>query len=128
MAHMASPLDPTFQQAQRERLVALARQLDADLRLGRAKLEQDVADEHVVGDRKDDADHVIQASVDSAELERDLVERAAVAAALQRLDSGHYGLCTDCGEPIAVPRLAAQPWAVRCLACQSRAEQRSPRG
>lgn len=125
---MASPLDPSFLRAQRDRLQAMARQLDADLRAGRAKLEEDVADEHVVGDRKDDADHVIQAGVDSAELERDLVERAAVAAALQRLDSGHYGLCIDCAEAIAVPRLAAQPWALRCLACQSRAEHRSPRG
>lgn len=119
-----SVLDSSFQQAQRLRLQELARRLDADLARGRAKLDDDVADQHVVGDRKDDADHVIQAGVDSAEFERDLAERNAVTAALARLDSGRYGLCTGCGEPIAAERLLAQPWAARCLACQARAEQR----
>ena len=35
-----------------------------------------------------------------------------------RMRSDTYGLCTDCGKPIAAGRLAAQPDAMRCLGCQ----------
>jgi len=45
--------------------------------------------------------------------QRDLVE-----AALARLDSGEYGICVECERPIAAKRLAAVPWASRCVACQ----------
>jgi DnaK suppressor protein len=40
--------------------------------------------------------------------------------ALERLDSGEYGLCTDCEKPISPKRLRAIPWASRCVACQER--------
>jgi len=43
-------------------------------------------------------------------------------AALNRVADGSYGLCVDCEEPIAARRLAAVPWAARCLACQEDAE------
>jgi len=45
-------------------------------------------------------------------------ELAQCEAALQRLDEERYGDCVDCGEPIAWPRLLAQPAAERCAACQ----------
>ncbi|KAA1373578.1 TraR/DksA family transcriptional regulator [Aeromicrobium fastidiosum] len=40
-----------------------------------------------------------------------------VAAALQRLDAGTYGVCEVCGEPIPPGRLEARPVARRCVAC-----------
>jgi DnaK suppressor protein len=40
-----------------------------------------------------------------------------VRAALDRLDSGDYGLCLDCDEPITTKRLDALPWAECCVAC-----------
>lgn len=43
-------------------------------------------------------------------------------AALGRVEDGTYGLCMDCEEPIAPRRLAAVPWACRCLACQEYVE------
>lgn len=43
---------------------------------------------------------------------------AEVQAALARLSAGTYGQCTDCGEPVAPQRLAVQPAARRCLACE----------
>lgn len=39
--------------------------------------------------------------------------------ALQRLDEGTYGLCSECGRPIPEKRLEAIPWAVRDLACEA---------
>ena len=43
-----------------------------------------------------------------------------IDAALDRLVSGEYGICTECGHPISAKRLAAIPWAGCCIACQER--------
>lgn len=43
--------------------------------------------------------------------------------ALGRLADGHYGECTDCGQPIAEARLEARPAARTCIRC---AERRRP--
>ncbi len=45
-----------------------------------------------------------------------------IAKALQRLDEGTYGECSECGELIAVKRLEADPAAPLCIACANRAE------
>jgi DnaK suppressor protein len=37
--------------------------------------------------------------------------------ALRRIDAGTYGRCEQCGRPIAADRLAARPFARRCIAC-----------
>jgi len=47
---------------------------------------------------------------------------AELDAALQRLDSGSYGSCVDCGGAIAKARLEARPSATQCLACAEREE------
>ncbi|MGC2940698.1 MULTISPECIES: TraR/DksA family transcriptional regulator [unclassified Brevibacterium] len=44
----------------------------------------------------------------------------AVAEALTRLDEGTYGICCDCGMPIAEARLQARPYAAKCVDCASR--------
>jgi DnaK suppressor protein len=48
--------------------------------------------------------------------------RNQVDEALRRLDEGTYGLCEDCGRPIAPERLKAIPFARRCVECQRNAE------
>lgn len=40
-----------------------------------------------------------------------------VNAAIQRLESGIYGYCTECDEPISFPRLKAYPDATMCVEC-----------
>lgn len=46
-----------------------------------------------------------------------------VLAALKMIDSGDYGFCRQCDEPIGFPRLSAQPEANLCLSCQDKADQ-----
>jgi DnaK suppressor protein len=58
-------------------------------------------------------------------LQRDAGELEQVLAALQRVDTVDFGRCRDCAEMIDWSRLEAEPQALRCLACQSRAEQAS---
>ena len=45
-----------------------------------------------------------------------------IDAALARLVAGSYGLCEACGDPIALARLQAVPFATRCVPCQSARE------
>jgi DnaK suppressor protein len=41
--------------------------------------------------------------------------------------TGQYGLCVECGEEIPVEWLLAQTTAIRCTACQTKAEDRHGR-
>ena len=75
-----------------------------------------------VFDRKDEAADASAEEVVDAEERRDLGELAEVEAALRRLDSGTYGDCGACGEPIPLQRLLAQPAALRCVRCQTEFE------
>jgi DnaK suppressor protein len=49
---------------------------------------------------------------------------ADIDAALKRIEEGTYGICTNCGEPIAVERLEALPWATLCIDCKRDRERR----
>jgi DnaK suppressor protein len=68
--------------------------------------------------------------VDLAQSDREVLDLAAIDAALARLDAGAaggYGLCTDCGAEIPLARLKLEPQALRCVACESRRERSQPR-
>jgi len=51
-------------------------------------------------------------------LELDTRSLARIAAALERIQNGDFGLCLECEEPISPKRLGAAPWAEYCLHCQ----------
>jgi DnaK suppressor protein len=59
-----------------------------------------------------------------AVLDRGRGIQAQVDEALCRMAAGRYGLCAACGQPIPPARLRALPFAVRCLQCQERLEER----
>src|SRR3954471_19533937 len=44
----------------------------------------------------------------------------AIEEALVRMDKGTYGICRDCGEPIAPARLNAIPWTRVCISCKEK--------
>jgi len=57
-----------------------------------------------------------------------LVERAnRLAAALERLSAGEYGVCEECGEAIAPARLKVMPEVTTCVRCQDRLERSASR-
>jgi len=94
---------------------------------------QGSGDERVVGlrnrlDETDDwavADSL--AELDIAGLRHTLNDLTEVDAALARLRDDTYGICIDCGEPIAPARLSAYPTATRCIECQETYEARPGR-
>ena len=44
----------------------------------------------------------------------------AIEEALERIQRGTYGVCRDCGEPIAEARLRGCPWARVCITCKEK--------
>jgi DnaK suppressor protein len=44
----------------------------------------------------------------------------ATDEALQRMEKGTYGICRDCGDPIAQARLEAIPWTRVCIECKQK--------
>jgi DnaK suppressor protein len=46
-----------------------------------------------------------------------------LTAALQRIETGEYGTCVECGQPISPARLRALPEVETCVACQEQIER-----
>src|SRR5712671_5984817 len=44
----------------------------------------------------------------------------AIEEAFTRIENGTYGMCRDCGEPIAEARLKAIPWTRVCITCKEK--------
>ena len=50
------------------------------------------------------------------------IELKRIAAALRRIDSGEYGECLSCGEPIQAGRLEIDPAVTQCISCAEKNE------
>ena len=110
--------------------------LDADPRVTLLRLRQTIVEEleatlealqeirQLRADRSDDDEHDPEGAPLSGEWSRlESRHRAAqqrlreVQDALTGVDSGRYGVCVRCHQPIAPGRLAARPAADRCVRC-----------
>ena len=63
-------------------------------------------------------DELAAINVDRLARDLKLIDRA-----LADIESGRYGTCVECDEPIAPKRLKAMPLATRCVECQARSER-----
>ena len=109
----------------RKLTAAQLRELDAELRAERARLERSIGSAPTPDDDGQpagvslgslipgDTDGGLRVALHS----RAHTHRDAIDAALQRLADGTYGRCTGCGEPIPFGRLIVMPESARCLAC-----------
>lgn len=117
---MSTDLSHTFEaqlRAMRHELLARLQERRGGTR-GRADAAAEVRDtaieKHLRADEAFDLGVVLE--------EREVAELLAIDQALQRIADGSYGLCVECGVPMPTARLHAQPTALRCVACQTRAE------
>ena len=55
--------------------------------------------------------------------DRDREKLAEIEEALERIKNGAYGICDECGEPIAEARLMALPFTKVCIDCKSKHER-----
>ena len=83
----------------------------------------DMAAEHDVRSFDDRAHAISERNDEFAMNEHETAELGDIEAALERLDAGTYGQCTDCGVTIPPERLNAYLTAKRCIDCQTLAEQ-----
>lgn len=86
--------------------------------IGRAEAAADVRDQQSGDWTQVDSERDLAMALD----EREAEAMNAIDAALQRIASGNYGLCIDCGVDIPTARLHANPTALRCVGCQDKAE------
>ncbi|MGB8467993.1 MAG: TraR/DksA C4-type zinc finger protein [Candidatus Babeliales bacterium] len=57
----------------------------------------------------------------------ELAEYNMIKQALQMIELGTYGVCTDCEQPISEKRLKLYPNATRCINCQELVEEKQKR-
>ena len=74
-------------------------------------------------DALDQIQHAVERELALGTLARESSGLRETRAALRRIDQGSFGNCMDCEEEINLKRLAAVPWAARCIACQERADR-----
>ena len=113
-----------FERKLRERLGALREDNSAALLRADAETYGELAGQVHDVEAESLADPLTE--VNLAVLSRDVREVREIDAALERIASRSYGLCSDCGEPIGTERLEVDPAAQRCLACQRTSEARLP--
>lgn len=112
-------------QALKEALQARHRAL-----LERVRDELETGSEHTyaelaggVPDTGDESAANLMADTDAAIVHRHFEELRDIEAALQRMNEGGYGECSDCGAEIGFARLKAYPTAKRCVRCQGQLEK-----
>jgi len=120
-----SHLDAAQLTQAREQLAALEKELQAEIKdelrnsddsntLNLADSVHDAGEESVADLLRD---------LNNALINQHLVALKQVNTAYQRLNTGQYGECSDCGEEIQWERLLKQPAASRCVTCQSLREK-----
>ena len=70
-------------------------------------------------DSKEQAAQLENAEVLDALANEGVEELGKISSALQRMDEGTYGLCTNCGENIDNRRLDVRPFSSKCISCAS---------
>ena len=107
----------------KQMLISRQRELLADLQ---AKMRS-VRDEGPQQNRSglnpgDPSDVEAQDDLEFALMQMKAETASKITEALVRLEEGEYGLCVECGEEIAQPRLRALLFAVRCKDCEEAIE------
>ena len=88
----------------------------ADLQVRLANIKKDVTQAHS-GDSAEQAQERENDEVVDAIGNETALSIRAVAAALERISAGTYGICENCGEDIGEARLQVVPEATRCVNC-----------
>jgi RNA polymerase-binding protein DksA len=71
----------------------------------------------------DIATHTYDRELDSTLEESEEQHLSHIEGALNRIEAGTYGICSNCGRPIGVERLEAMPWVTLCIDCKRKAER-----
>ncbi len=105
----------------RNHLIAMLEELNLrltritnDVRHVDAPLEKDFSEQATQNENNEVMDYL----GNSARTEIEMIKQA-----IAKIDSGQYGICQQCGEPISKNRLIAMPYADMCIKCAGKAER-----
>ncbi len=106
----------------KQQLLARKAFLEAELtRLSQEKFTDDQV--------QDPGDQALSSTLEDINISLQNSERGEytmILKALEMIENGTYGVCTECGKPIAERRLRLYPNATRCISCQEALEERRP--
>jgi RNA polymerase-binding protein DksA len=106
--------------AERERLGREIADLDADLSESlEDSSEESPYDQHMA----ETAAVTLDREIDLTLEENARAGIAQLDRALVKLESGSYGVCDKCGDPIGEDRLKVAPFATLCIECKRREER-----
>jgi len=74
-------------------------------------------------EQMDEIQYASERDVAIRNVDREFTLLRDVKAALRRIHDGSFGTCIECEWAISPRRLAAVPWASRCIECQDAAVQ-----
>jgi DnaK suppressor protein len=74
-------------------------------------------------DQMDEIQYASERDMAIRNVDRECTLLREVRAALRRIQDGSFGTCVDCEVAVSPKRLAAVPWAMRCIQCQEVADQ-----
>lgn len=127
MAQQQSELSETFIAQQRERLLALRRELlggEEDTLADEQAAQEQHGDE--AKEYEDEAQSMAQKEVNQALRDVNDQRIADIQRALRKIDEGTYGLSDESGLPIPKARLEVTPEAIFTVEEQSRRESGKP--
>lgn len=87
-----------------------------------SRIREDIAIEKSA-DQMDEIQRASERDLAIRNADRESILLREVTAALRRIHDGVFGTCIDCEWSIGQKRLAAVPWASRCIQCQEAADR-----
>lgn len=103
-----------------ERTRTLAQRVREELAASETQHYRDLAG--TVTDTSDESLARSLVDVDTAIIDRHIIELRDIDAARDRIKDKTFGICIDCNEAMAYERLMAYPTAKRCVNCQKQRE------
>jgi DnaK suppressor protein len=102
--------------------------VSAILQRKEAELEQVLRDRGSIAiersaDPMDEIQYASERDLAIGNVDRESTMLRNVKGALRRIDDGSFGMCVECESEISPKRLAAVPWAQRCILCQEAADR-----
>ena len=74
-------------------------------------------------DQMDEIQYASERELAIRNMDRESAMLRQVQAALLRIRDGSFGVCVECESAMSPKRLAAVPWAARCIQCQDAADR-----
>ena len=79
-------------------------------------------------DQMDESQYASERDLAIRNVDRESTLLRDVKTALRRIRDGSFGTCMECDCAISPKRLAAVPWAPRCIQCQNALDQQGREG